>query len=139
MESRLGAALAAQNSEPVGGVPSPRENVTHPAEPRSPDTGKPPPADVPEPPEDIVNAAPPPGDEPPPSEAFEAAMLTELRARGEPAFTPPPAEGEAPKGKLPPLEELVGRIPAETRQLLDELFRARFTEVRRVPAKALKG
>ena len=36
------------------------------------------------------------------------------------------------------MEELVKRIPAETRELLDELFRVKFTIVRRVPKNALK-
>jgi len=43
------------------------------------------------------------------------------------------------KGDLPPLEKLVGRIPAETREALDELFRAKFTSVRRLPGKAFKS
>jgi hypothetical protein len=37
------------------------------------------------------------------------------------------------------MEELVKRIPSESRDLLDELFRAKFTGVKRVPAKALKS
>jgi len=39
---------------------------------------------------------------------------------------------------LPPLEDLVGRIPAPTRELVEELFRARFVTVKRLPAGALK-
>lgn len=39
---------------------------------------------------------------------------------------------------LPPLDDLVQRIPAETRQLMDELFRANFVTVKRVPKSALK-
>ena len=71
-------------------------------------------------------------------------MLAELRERDEPvvpAVAAIPAEAlEIPerKIKLPPLDDLVANLPAETRQLLDELFRARFTAVRRVLAKALK-
>ena len=38
---------------------------------------------------------------------------------------------------LPPLDTLVARIPAEVREALEELFRAKFTAVRRVPAKHL--
>ncbi len=38
---------------------------------------------------------------------------------------------------LPSLEDLVKRVPAETRQLIDELFRARFVGVRRVPKSSL--
>jgi hypothetical protein len=44
-----------------------------------------------------------------------------------------PAAGEG----LPPLDELVARVPAEIRAVLDDLFRARFTGVRRfAPARA---
>ena len=39
---------------------------------------------------------------------------------------------------LPPLDELVQKISPEARTLLDELFRAKFVAVRRVPAKELK-
>ncbi len=49
----------------------------------------------------------------------------------------PPAEAEA-DDVLPPLEGLVNRIPAPTRALVDELFRAKFVTVRRVPKSALK-
>ncbi len=43
-----------------------------------------------------------------------------------------------PKGDLPPMEDLVKRIPAPTRELLEELFRARFVTVKRLPKSALK-
>jgi hypothetical protein len=36
------------------------------------------------------------------------------------------------------LDELVNRIPQATRDLMDELFRARFITVRRMPKSALK-
>ena len=39
---------------------------------------------------------------------------------------------------LPPMEDLVKRIPAPTRELLEELFRARFVTVKRIPQSALK-
>jgi hypothetical protein len=39
---------------------------------------------------------------------------------------------------LPPLDELVKRIPPEVRETLEDLFRARFVTVKRVPKKALK-
>ena len=47
----------------------------------------------------------------------------------------PPEE----KGDLPPMEDLVQRIPAPTRALVEELFRARFVTVKRVPPSALKS
>jgi hypothetical protein len=36
------------------------------------------------------------------------------------------------------LDELVRKIPEELRETLTDLFRARFTSVRRIPAAALK-
>lgn len=41
-------------------------------------------------------------------------------------------------GGLPPMEDLVQRIPAPARELLEELFRARFVTVKRMPKSALK-
>jgi hypothetical protein len=85
--------------------------------------------------------------EPPswPDEAAESAMVSELRGRGE-VVAPPAAAGDAaeaadetePKGALPPLDELVNKIPAEVRDTLEDLFRARFVTVKRMPKKALK-
>ena len=37
--------------------------------------------------------------------------------------------------KLPELEELLARVPAGVRDALDELFRAKFTSVRRFSAQ----
>ena len=76
-----------------------------------------------------------------PDESAEALFRAETRERGEPDL-PAGVIAEAPeetdaKG-LPALEDLVKRIPAETRELMDELFRAKFTTVKRVPAKALQ-
>jgi hypothetical protein len=68
----------------------------------------------------------------------EAAFLATQRAvEGPPSA---PAEGEEPAAaqKLPPLDGLVGRIPPEVLAALDDLFRAKFTAVRRVPASVLK-
>ena len=76
-----------------------------------------------------------------PEESAEAAFLAEARARGEPAVVPRPGEksgDDAAPGVLPPLHELVQRIPAEVREALEDLFRAKFVAVRRVPEKALK-
>lgn len=47
----------------------------------------------------------------------------------------PPEE----KGELPPMEDLVKRIPAPAREVLEELFRARFVTVKRIPQSALKS
>lgn len=75
-----------------------------------------------------------------PSAEEEAAFLAQERENG---YTPPPFGAAQPppeeNGKhLPPLEDLVKRIPVPARELLEELFRAKFVTVKRVPASALK-
>lgn len=75
-----------------------------------------------------------------PTAAEEAAFLAETRARGEPVAPVREAAEEVednPKA-LPKLDELVNQIPAETRELLEELFRARFVTVRKVRKADLK-
>jgi len=42
------------------------------------------------------------------------------------------------KGDLPPMEDLVKRIPMPARDLMEELFRAKFITVKRIPQSALK-
>lgn len=76
-------------------------------------------------------------------EVAESAFLADARERGELISAPVPPvlatereEGD-PKG-LPPLEELLKRIPAGVRESLDDLFRARFVTVRRIPKRSLK-
>lgn len=73
-------------------------------------------------------------------EAAEAAFLSEARERGEVVAPKPAAEVEEANPKaLPPLDELVAKIPADVRDVLEDLFRARFVTVKRFPKKALKG
>ena len=77
-----------------------------------------------------------------PDESAETAFRAETRERGEPelpAGLVVEATEETDTKPLPALEDLVKRISPETRELMDELFRAKFTTVRRVPAKALKS
>ena len=77
-----------------------------------------------------------------PDESAETAFRAESRERGEPELPAGllvEATEETDTKGLPALEDLVKRISPEARELLDELFRAKFTGVRRVPAKALKG
>lgn len=78
-----------------------------------------------------------------PSEGEESAFIAEQREQGytAPAPTQTLAVAEEPSDKkpLPPLDDLVNRIPPATRQLMDELFRAKFITVKRVPASALKN
>ena len=73
----------------------------------------------------------------------EAAFLVEPHAM-EPAVSVQPSAASAESDpdsaqSLPPLEDLVQRIPAPTRELMEELFRARFVTVRRIPKSALKS
>ena len=78
-----------------------------------------------------------------PDESAEAQFLAEARERGEPVPAPatPAADPEAaepePSGPAPELDELVGRLPPAVRETLDELFRARFVRVTRLPRKTL--
>ena len=77
-----------------------------------------------------------------PDDAAEEAFLGEAKERGEtilPGAAATAAEAaEKAAQPLPPLDELVQRVPAEVREAMEELFRARFVTVRRVPEKALK-
>lgn len=74
-----------------------------------------------------------------PDDAAEAAFLSETKeGRATPAPKPEQSKDEEASNPLPKLDELVSRIPAGTRELLDELFRAKFTTVRRVKASDLK-
>ena len=75
-----------------------------------------------------------------PDEAAEGAFLSEARERGEPVAATAAAEvvEEVETKSLPPLDELVKRLSPEVRETLDDLFRAKFITVRRVPKKALK-
>jgi hypothetical protein len=76
-----------------------------------------------------------------PTAAEEAAFLSDARGRGEvvvPVARETVEEAEDNAKALPKLDELVEQIPTETRELLDELFRARFVAVRRVKKADLK-
>ena len=76
-----------------------------------------------------------------PGTTDEASFLAEQRVQGVavPATTAGPANEPTDLSPLPSLEELVQRIPAEARAALDDLFRAKFTGVRRVSKKMLKA
>jgi hypothetical protein len=76
-----------------------------------------------------------------PDAAAEEIFLTESGKQnvgGVPARAVDAME-ETEGQNLPPLDELVKRIPANVREALDDLFRVKYTTVRRVPKKALKG
>lgn len=76
-----------------------------------------------------------------PDESAESAFIAEARQRGEPvkatAATVEAMEEKDTKA-LPTLSELVKRLSPEVRETLDELFRAKFTAVRKVPKKFFK-
>lgn len=79
-----------------------------------------------------------------PDESAESAMAAELTAPSDVRVPTPraprrrsPADDDK-EGDLPDLEAVVATIPADVRKTLDELFRAQFTQVRRVPEVVLK-
>ena len=74
-----------------------------------------------------------------PSSEEEAAFLAQEREMG--IVTPALMHTESPpeeKGSLPPMEDLVKRIPMPARDLMEELFRAKYITVKRMPQSALK-
>ncbi len=74
-----------------------------------------------------------------PSTEEEAAFLAQEQELGTVAAVPvQPANTEESQGSLPPMEDLVKRIPMPTRDLMEELFRAKFITVKRIPQAALK-
>lgn len=81
-----------------------------------------------------------------PDEAQESAMRAEVAERGETLASraareaaETAAEEATEKKNLPSLDDLIERIPAEVRETLEDLFRAKFVKVVRTPKKALKS
>lgn len=76
-----------------------------------------------------------------PDAAVEEAMRAELASREE---SLPKARSRANQddtlegGPLPKLDDMIAQIPNRVIDTLDELFRAKFESVRRVPAAVLK-
>ena len=73
---------------------------------------------------------------------METALPIEQRANEEIEESRPaggPASADDQKDELPPVEELVKRLRPEVLETLDELFRARWTAVKRVQPGALKA
>ena len=138
MEARLGAALAADAGLGAAGGGAAEAPAPLPAE-AGEGVGVVPPAAAVEPSGTgglFGDDAPWPTDE-----AGESAFLTGAKERGETVVRllgPARDETVDDKSPLPPLADLVARIPAETREVLEELFRVKFTTVQRVPAKYLK-
>lgn len=91
---------------------------------------------------DVATGTPFDGDEPPldvifADESSGSASEPEIqRSRSERNSI----EDDIADGKpLPSLDELVARLPAEVRETMETLFRARFTRVTRVPRSALNA
>lgn len=77
-----------------------------------------------------------------PDEAMEAAMSAEVAERDGPARQPTKKEREEAETldgpPLPELDALIARVPAELQEAMEELFRAKWQNVRRVPSATLK-
>jgi hypothetical protein len=80
-----------------------------------------------------------------PSEAAETAFLGEEKGEGRAApragvqtLRQAAEQAEAALGALPSIDALIARIPAEARETLEDLFRPKFTGVRRVSKELLK-
>jgi hypothetical protein len=72
-----------------------------------------------------------------PDESDESEFLSGAASRGEiPAFAAGRPAAPVVGERLPPLDELVARVPEGVRGILDDLFRAKFTGVRRFTAAA---
>ena len=70
-----------------------------------------------------------------PDEVDESSFLSDAASRGEVPLPVPDRSASPVIGDtLPTLEELVGRVPANVLGILDDLFRAKFTGVRRFAA-----
>lgn len=68
-----------------------------------------------------------------PDEGDESEFLSAAAGRGE-APAPGPVASAVVGDRLPPLGDLVARVPEGLRGILDDLFRAKFTGVRRFAA-----
>ncbi len=138
MELRLGAALTAEAGLAKSGVTGGTAAAALPAE-MSEGVGA-----VPQAAAEAASTGGLFGDDAPwpTDETTENSFLADARERGETVVPvlPVTAAREEPEetGALPALDDLVQRIPAEVRELLEELYRVKFTAVRRVPAKLLK-
>jgi hypothetical protein len=74
-----------------------------------------------------------------PSAEEESNYLAEQRfAPGRAGAAPPTEDDAVESGDLPGMDALVKRIPADVVAMMDELFRAKFVKVQRVPKRALK-
>jgi hypothetical protein len=98
--------------------------------------------------DDMGSAMPPADDDGPkwPDEVAESGMRAEAAQRGETLSSKAAreaaealAEAAAEKRNLPPLDDLINQIPADVRDTLEDLFKAKFNKVARAPKKSLKA
>ena len=97
---------------------------------------------------DSSSTMPAPDDDGPqwPDAAAESGMRAEAASRGETLSSKAAreaaealAEAAAEKRNLPPLDDLIAKIPTEIRDTLEDLFRVKFNKVARAPKKSLKS
>lgn len=78
-----------------------------------------------------------------PDDAAESSFRAEARDRGETVkaarTTVEAVEDAADAKALPKLEDMVEKIPAEVRDVLEDLFRAKFVRVQKIPKRLLKS
>lgn len=78
-----------------------------------------------------------------PDDAAESSFRAEARDRGEKVqptrTTVEHLEDAADAKALPKLEDMVEKIPAEVRDVLEDLFRAKFVRVQKIPKRLLKA
>lgn len=75
--------------------------------------------------------------------AMQAAIEVEEAERSAKKVKPSRRQAEAAEtldgGPLPELDDMVAKIPADLQEKMDDLFRAKFQSVKRVPAAVLKS
>jgi hypothetical protein len=140
LERRLAGAAQAKETSSAAVTPVPVSAPSETVEPEAVNADSAPP--VPESGDATATTPVPPDESGWPDAAAESAFLAEAKSRGElPAPKPAAAEEieEAEAGPLPPIDKMVERIPPPVREMLDDLFRARFVRVARIPRRALKS
>jgi hypothetical protein len=125
LEQRLAARIAAEPAPPAGAASGEPSTGTISEEAR--------PADL----DAAVVSTPPTVEE----EGFvwpEGALQAAAGSAASDGAGVPEARASEPEGPLPSLDQLIQKLPADTREVLDELFRARFVGVKRIQLSSLK-
>ena len=87
----------------------------------------------------VVTAEPQGEDEGAPLGAISADEAAYLAGSADDEEPPRGDDVPATGGDLPSLETLVSRVPERIREAMDDLLRARFVRVRKVPGASLKA